>query len=189
MPDSMGSPGSGRFAYLLATIAAFHLAACDGGETGVQTSDPLEHQAEVRQAAAGAAEPGETLYLANCAACHQKDGTGLPGAFPPLAGSDYIDRNPDALLEATIRGLSGPITVNGEQYDNVMPAMAYLSDEELATLLSWIQGNWGNNGTVFTPERVAEYRESVGLGREMGAGERHPGTPEAEQGVVALPSQ
>ena len=78
-------------------------------------------------------EAGEAAYLANCAACHQPTGTGLAGAFPPLAKSDYLaamDR--DTLIDSVLEGVSGKITVNGVDYDNVMPPMAHLSDADIA---------------------------------------------------------
>ncbi|MCP4001891.1 MAG: c-type cytochrome [Gammaproteobacteria bacterium] len=135
-------------------------------------------------AGASAQEPGEAgkaLYQANCAACHQADGSGLPGAFPPLAASDYIADNKNALLEVTVNGLSGPITVNGVAYNNVMPAMNYLSNEELAAVLTYVANSWGNPGGKFDAKEIAKYRSKKGLEARQGGGERHPGTPESEQ--------
>ena len=95
------------------------------------------HVAEV---AAGTAEDmlarGEQVYLANCAACHQPGGSGLAGAFPPLAQSDYLLGDRKTVLTAALFGLSGPIVVNGENYDAVMPSMGHLPDEDLAAALS-----------------------------------------------------
>ena len=69
-------------------------------------------------------EAGEAAYLANCAACHQPDGKGLTGAFPPLADSDYIRSVPkDRLVDVVLKGLSGKVKVNGVDYDGVMPAL------------------------------------------------------------------
>jgi nitrite reductase (NO-forming)/hydroxylamine reductase len=120
------------------------------------------------------------LYLKNCSACHQADGQGLPGAFPPLSGSDYIEKDPWILVEATVAGLSGPLTVNGVEYNNVMPAMSYLSDDELATILTYVLNSWGNPGGKFDAEQISIYRKAAGLEARQGAGERHPGSPEAE---------
>ena len=167
------------------------LAACDGigpgGDAGIDESAPLEHQAEVASAEVGEVRPAQALYLAHCGACHQADGTGLPGAFPPLAASDYIVGDPSRLLEATIKGLSGPLTVNGEEYDNVMPAVAYLSDAELATILTYVLNSWGNANGSITVEQVVEFRREAGLETRMAAGERHPGTPEVEQVFKSAP--
>ncbi|MAF84498.1 MAG: nitrite reductase [Chromatiales bacterium] len=124
-------------------------------------------------------KPSE-LYERNCGACHQADGKGLPGAFPPLADSDFIQSDPWVLVEATVAGLSGPLTVNGQEYNNVMPAMSYLSDDELARILTYVLNSWGNPGGSFDTEQISIYRKAIGLEARQAAGERHPGTPEAE---------
>jgi len=173
---------------LIALSGLFLITAC-GAEDGIDPNAPLEHQAEVKlaQADTGASGPGVDLYQNNCGACHQPNGQGLPGAFPPLADSDYFAGQPERLMEATIKGLSGPLTVNGNEYNNVMPAVAYLSNDDLAAILTYVNTSWGNSGSAITAAQVNEYRESVGLGQAMGAGERHPGTPEAEQVYAGQP--
>jgi len=153
----------------------------------VDADSPLVHQAEASQGQAGA-QDGAALYLQHCAACHQPDGTGLAGAFPPLAKSSYIAEDPQALLTATVEGLSGSIVVNGETYNNVMPAMSYLSDEELVAILNYVRNSWGNPGGEFALAEVTAYREKAGLQAAKGGGERHTGTPEAQQAYQGAPS-
>lgn len=150
----------------------------------VDSNSPLVHAAEASQAAVD----GETLYQQNCAACHQPDGKGLKGAFPPLAESDYIAEDPQRLLEATVKGLSGPLLVNGETYNATMPAMSYLTDAELTAILNYIRNSWGNAGGNFTLADVTGYRNVAGLQVSKGAGERHTGTPEAQQAYQGAPS-
>ncbi len=101
---------------------------------------------------------GQRVYEVNCAACHQADGQGLRGAFPPLAGSDYLNADPDRAVKAILEGLSGPITVNGQEYNGVMPAMR-LSDNDIANVLTYLLNSWGNDGGVVSPEQVAGLRE------------------------------
>ena len=91
-------------------------------------------------------QAGEAVYLANCAACHQPTGAGLPGAFPPLAGSDYLLDDPARALTGLLQGLTGPITVNGTQYNSVMPPQGHLSDQDLANVMTYILNSWGNRG-------------------------------------------
>ena len=109
-------------------------------------------------------EAGEAAYLANCAACHQPTGMGLAGAFPPLAGSDYLkglDR--DKLIDSVLQGISGKITVNGVDYDNVMPPMAHLSDEDIANALTYITSSWGNTPAFEIDEdHVKAHRKATG---------------------------
>ena len=90
------------------------------------------HKAEV--AGAAGATPaqvaaGKTVYEITCLACHQADGKGLPGAFPPLAGSDYLLGVKDRAVGVVVRGLEGEVVVNGVKYNSVMPAMTQLSDQ------------------------------------------------------------
>ncbi len=104
-------------------------------------------------------DAGARIYAANCAACHQPEGQGLAGAFPPLAGSDYLLEDTDRAIRALINGLSGPITVNGVDYNGVMPAVR-LSDEEVANVLTFINKSWGNDGAEVTPSTVTRVRSS-----------------------------
>ncbi|MBP9709163.1 MAG: nitrite reductase, copper-containing [Oligoflexales bacterium] len=96
---------------------------------------------------------GKVSYDANCAACHQVDGKGVPGAFPPLANSDYLNKDIKQAISAVKNGLNGPITVNGEKYNSVMPALG-LSDEEIANVLTYVYSVWGNSKKVVTPADV-----------------------------------
>lgn len=100
---------------------------------------------------------GETIYTQVCQACHQANGQGIPGAFPPLAGSDWISGNVDQTIATVVKGLQGQITVNGETYNGVMPAQN-LSDEEVANVLTYVYNNWNNDGSLVTPMQVASVR-------------------------------
>ena len=157
---------------LTAAVCGLFIVAACGAEEGVDQNAPLQHQAEVKlaQADTAATGSGADLYQKNCAACHQVNGQGLAGAFPPLAKSDYFAGKPERLMEATIKGLSGPLTVNGVEYNNVMPAVAYLSDADLAEILTYVNTSWGNAGRAVTAQEVNAYRAEVGLARSSGAG-------------------
>lgn len=101
---------------------------------------------------------GKKLYAAHCAACHQADGQGLAGAFPPLAGSSYLAEGAGPAIRAVVNGLKGPITVNGENYDAVMPSMSYLNDDQVAAILTYVMNSWGNPGGDVSPDEVAAVR-------------------------------
>ncbi len=120
------------------------------------------HQAEVASAGAPSLEErverGKALYGTHCAACHQANGQGLAGAFPPLAASDYFAGDELAIVRAVVNGLSGPITVNGVSYNTVMPPLGYLSDEEVADIATYVLNSWGNAGEVIEPAQVAAAR-------------------------------
>ena len=182
MPPRPWQPAAVAAVTAVAVLAAGALRAAD---------PPLEHQAEVAQGSARQADlaKGRELFLQNCAACHQLEGQGLPGAFPPLAGSDFIARNPAAVLEVTVKGRQGKMVVNGAEYDNVMPAMSYLGDEDLARIITYVLNSWGNPGGSVSLAEVRDYRAKTGLEAKQAAGERHPGAGEAEQAYQSQPSQ
>ncbi len=98
-------------------------------------------------------EQGRNIYAANCAACHMAQGEGIPGAFPPVAGADYLNEDVDRAIRVVAQGLSGEIEVNGQKYSNVMPKLN-LSHDKIASVLTFIYSQWDNNGTVVTPEMV-----------------------------------
>lgn len=95
---------------------------------------------------------GKALYEAKCQVCHQANGEGLPGAFPPLAKSDFL-ADKTAAIKATINGLSGELTVNGVAFNSVM-APVPMSDEEILAVMNYVYNSWGNEGVV-TAEDVA----------------------------------
>ncbi len=102
-------------------------------------------------------ESGMILYETNCAACHQKNGEGLGEAFPPLAKSDYLMARKDKGVGIPVHGLSGKITVNGKTYDGVMPQIQ-LSDDEIASILTYVRNSWGNKGDLVTAKEVKDAR-------------------------------
>lgn len=104
-------------------------------------------------------ELGKQIYSQTCFACHQSEGQGIAGAFPPLAKSDYLNADVNRAIDIVIHGLSGEITVNGETYNSVMTAQT-LSDEEVANVLTYIYNNWGNNKSEVTPIMVTKIRST-----------------------------
>tara|TARA_R100000935_G_C2767474_1_gene136246 strand:+ start:233 stop:688 length:456 start_codon:yes stop_codon:yes gene_type:complete len=86
---------------------------------------------------------GEEVYTNLCVTCHLPSGKGIPGNFPPLAGSDWLTDKRTESLKAIKYGLAGPIVVNGENYNNAMAAQG-LSDQEVADVMNYISNTWGN---------------------------------------------
>jgi nitrite reductase (NO-forming) len=102
---------------------------------------------------------GKNTFIQNCAACHQAEGTGIPGSFPPLAGSDFLNADKDRAMGIVKNGFSGKITVNGKPFDGVMPSLS-LSDEQIANVLTFVYNSWGNKGFRVSPEEVAKAKTS-----------------------------
>ena len=111
-------------------------------------------------AAPGAAVDGGAIFAANCAACHQANGQGLPGVFPPLAGSEWVVGDPKVLANILLHGVSGKIEVAGQSFDGMMPAFAQLSDAEIAGVLTHIRSTWGNQAEAISADLVASEREA-----------------------------
>ncbi len=103
---------------------------------------------------------GQALFAGTCSTCHQPNGAGLPGVFPPLAKSDWLAANPKRAIDAVLGGLTGPIKVNGQDYNSVMPPMNQLTDDEVANILTYVMGSWGNGGGKITKAEVAERRKA-----------------------------
>jgi nitrite reductase (NO-forming)/hydroxylamine reductase len=176
---------------LIVPIIGLSIGACspqsDEGSAPA-ADDTAVHTAEV--AAAGTGElmaKGEGVYLANCAACHQPTGVGLAGAFPPLAGSDFLQGNRQEVLAAALFGLQGEIVVNGETYNGVMPSLGHLPDEDLAAAVTYVFGSWGNNLAAVSTEEVTALRAELGQ-TDRAAGSRHTGTTEGELTYRGAPS-
>jgi len=106
--------------------------------------------------------PGLDTYEMACLPCHQPEGRGLPGMYPPLADSEWVRGNPDTLIRIVLHGLSGPIRVANSNYggpDSIpMPGMAGMSDTQIADVLSYIRHEFGNRSNPVTPEAVARVR-------------------------------
>jgi nitrite reductase (NO-forming) len=115
-------------------------------------------------------EAGAVLYNGTCSVCHQNSGEGMTSVFPPLAGSDYLMADKRRAIEVVLNGLTGPVTVNGQEYNSVMPPMSQLADDEIANILTFVLNSWGNNDGTVTTKDVADVREATKAKRPPGAG-------------------
>ena len=111
--------------------------------------------------AANAAADGAKVYN-TCLPCHQATGAGLPGAFPPLAESEWVNGPVENLIRIQLRGLMGPITVKGTTYNSVMPPNATMSDDEIAAVLTYVRSNFGNKSSAVTADQVKALRSEAG---------------------------
>jgi nitrite reductase (NO-forming) len=102
---------------------------------------------------------GKQVYMSLCFACHQPDGKGLPGVFPPLANSDYLHADHERAIRIVLKGLNGPVTVNGQTLNSSMPPQeAVLTDHQIADVLTYVLNTWGNSGDAITAEHVKVVR-------------------------------
>lgn len=99
---------------------------------------------------------GEKVYQNFCINCHMTNGEGVEGAYPPLANSDYLEKNLKVSIIGIKNGMKGEITVNGKTYNNVMTPMG-LSNQEVADVTNYILNSWGNkNDTLITAKEVSK---------------------------------
>jgi nitrite reductase (NO-forming) len=122
-------------------------------------SSPSETAANPGSANAPAAAPGEAVYKKTCVTCHQANGEGLPNTFPPLAKSDYLSDKEKTILQV-LKGSAGEIVVNGKTFNSTMPPQQ-LSDEEIASVLTYVYGNFGNSGVTISPAEVKGLRAKL----------------------------
>ena len=103
-------------------------------------------------------EAGKELYAVICGACHQPHGNGQEGLAPPLANSEWATGSEERLIRISLQGLRGPIKVSGKTYQQEMPALAILEDEQIAAVLTYIRREWGNAAAPVDPKTVARIR-------------------------------
>jgi glucose/arabinose dehydrogenase/mono/diheme cytochrome c family protein len=111
---------------------------------------------------------GKEMFLgsAACFGCHGADGAGMPNLGPPLAGSEWVTGKPETLLSILLHGMSGPITVAGEQYAPAadMPGLyqnTSITDANLADIATYVRAEWSNRATAVTPAQVAAQRKAT----------------------------
>ena len=106
---------------------------------------------------------GQKLFTVNCVQCHQSTGLGQAGQFPPLVGSEWVVGDaPKRLTQILLHGIQGSINVKGAQYNNNMPAWNTLTDKQIASILTYIRSEWGNNAPPIAETDMAEARNETG---------------------------
>ena len=121
-----------------------------GGGGGGDALDPFQM----------AMKKGSSGYSV-CGGCHQGNGTGIPGQFPPLAGSEWVQGGTERLIRVAQHGLVGAITVKGQGFNTpggMMGFGAAMSAQDLANVLTYVRNSWGNEGTMITKEMVEKVR-------------------------------
>jgi mono/diheme cytochrome c family protein len=116
---------------------------------------------EGKPAGAGGAADGAQIYSANCVACHQATGAGLPGVFPPLAGAEWVLAPDKVPVNILLHGITGKLTVKEAAYNGQMPAFKdKLNDAEIAAVLSYVRSSFGNSGGKIGADVVKSEREA-----------------------------
>jgi nitrite reductase (NO-forming) len=147
-----------KFLFVPALVLSAAIISC-GSDKPKHTADSMATTTAAVTEPEAAVDKGKEVYDKTCKACHQENGLGMPKTFPPLAKSDFLgDRK--AVIEQVINGKTGPLTVNGEEYNSTMPPQK-LNDEEIAAVLTYVYSNWENTGAAFTADEVKTVRDGL----------------------------
>ena len=103
---------------------------------------------------------GKKVFAANCVACHQATGKGLPGVFPPLDGSEWVIGEGRVIANILLHGINGELEVMGVVYKGAMPAFKQLSDLELAAVTTYVRAEWSNKAGPITPQLFEAERKA-----------------------------
>ena len=104
---------------------------------------------------------GGQVFTAKCAACHQATGLGIPGVFPPLAGSEWVRGSDKVLVQIPLHGISGTLQVKGASYHGTMPSFDTLSDAEIAAVLTYVRSHFTNSASAVSPATVTAGRAAT----------------------------
>jgi mono/diheme cytochrome c family protein len=155
--DPMGAPPAPRKA----------VAGGPGG--GEQTAELSPH------------DRGKKVFSANCQTCHQANGLGVPGQYPPLAGSEFTTGGSRRMAMIVLKGLQGPVEVKGQQFGTAVmqPWDKTLTDKQISDVMTYERSEWGNNASPVTPEQIAAMRKELA---------NHPESYTAPQ-ILAVPDE
>jgi mono/diheme cytochrome c family protein len=107
-------------------------------------------------------DDGEQIYMSRCMSCHQINGQGIPGVFPPLDGTEWVKSDKGRLIRIVLDGLTGETTVQDVVYSGAMPPWkAFLTDEEIAAVLTYVRNAWSNEAPAVTAQEVAAVRKAT----------------------------
>lgn len=101
---------------------------------------------------------GKTVYAANCLACHQADGSGVPNLNPPLIQTAWVLGPKVILINQVLKGSKGKVEIEGDRFENAMPAQAHLSDQQIADVLTYVRNSFGNKASAVTTTEVRSER-------------------------------
>lgn len=105
---------------------------------------------------------GAQLYTVHCIACHQASGAGVPGVFPPVAGSEWVTGKPEVLAQIILHGITGELTVLGNTYNGAMPHFHdKFNDAELAALMNHLRTSFDNDAETVDEAFVQAQREAT----------------------------
>lgn len=104
---------------------------------------------------------GKAVYTQYCLTCHQVDGGGVPRMNPPLIQTDYVKGDNVRLIKVILAGFSEKVEIEGDVYANIMPAHNFLTDQQVADVLTYIRNSFTNKGKAILPAQVQQVRATL----------------------------
>ena len=153
-PASLAKLSKSKDAAMIKALAWFKSTVVWPGKPGVVVSvvKPLTNEQQLLF------DSGKQTYAGLCTACHQPTGKGLEGLAPPLADSEWVNGDPERIIKVVMHGLRGPIKVKGLSYNYDMPAAGFLSDEQIAGVLTYIRREWDHEAAPVPLDLVQKIR-------------------------------
>jgi hypothetical protein len=124
--------------------------------TNIKNPDPIKDNLDSKRIMS----KGESLYTLYCRSCHQKTGGGDGNRYPPLIQSEWVKGDINTLIGIAMKGMKGPMTVSGREYNNVMPSFSFIKDEEMALVLTYVRNQMSFKNDSITVQQVADYRKN-----------------------------
>jgi mono/diheme cytochrome c family protein len=150
-------------AYLGRFSGNFNGESLDPGSVPEKKAGPAGASGQQQTAELTPAERGKKIFSANCATCHQANGQGVAGQYPPLAGSEYVINGTRRPAMIVLKGLEGPLTVKGSHFGTAVmqPWDKTLTDAKIGDVLTYIRSDWGNSASPVTAEQIAALRKEL----------------------------
>ncbi len=126
-------------------------------EIGLEKDQAVVEKADISDNTAQ--EEGKAIYSEYCVTCHQANGSGVPHLNPPLQQTEYVLGGKDSLIRILLNGSSEGLEIKGKIYSNNMPAFNNLSDQQIADVLTYVRGNFGNDAEAISASEVKAVRE------------------------------
>lgn len=104
---------------------------------------------------------GQVVYQAYCLSCHQRDGSGVPNMNPPLTQTKWVLGLKNVLIKQILKGSKGTVEIDGDTFHNTMPAQPFLTDQQIADVLTFVRNNFGNKASMVTPAEVKATRAKL----------------------------
>lgn len=148
---------------MLAIALSVSACAKNTGSTSTSTttatqSSPSSMSGSMKKTAGTA--NGAQVFTSNCASCHQAQGQGVAGSFPPLAKNPVVTGDATKVIHIVKYGLNGKISVKGQSFNGMMPAWkGTLSDGDIASVITYIRSSWGNSASAVTTAAVTAVKK------------------------------